>query len=110
LLLENEGIGDELLPVFVVYLISGNRPLAEMIAPQFQPLEAVFNTQFKGMTKQPISVAELEDARHTLVDLIQERLAKLAKNFYPTCPACPVPPADVSGDSKNVIMGNKNVG
>jgi len=81
LLLENEGIGDELLPVFVVYLISGNRPLAEMIAPQFQPLEAVFDAQFMGMTKQPISVAELEDARRTLVDLIQGRLTDAQRKF-----------------------------
>jgi hypothetical protein len=81
LLLENEGIGDELLSVFVVYLISGNRPLAEMIAPQFQPLEAVFDAQFKGMTKQPISVAELEDARRTLVNLIQGRLTHAQRKF-----------------------------
>ena len=81
LLLENEGIEDELLPVFVVYLISGNRPLAEMIAPQFQPLEAVFDSQFKGMTSHSISVAELEEVRRTLVDLIKDRLTDAQRKF-----------------------------
>ncbi|MFZ1985997.1 MAG: nucleotidyl transferase AbiEii/AbiGii toxin family protein, partial [Desulfatitalea sp.] len=81
LLLENEGIGDELLQVFLVYLISGNRPLAELIAPQFQPLEMVFETQFKGMTMQPIGVAELEETRRTLVKLIQERLTEKQRRF-----------------------------
>jgi hypothetical protein len=81
LLLENEGIGDELLSVFVVYLISGNRPLAEMIAPHFQPLEAVFEAQFKGMTSQTINLAELEEARRTLVVLIKDRLSDAQRKF-----------------------------
>lgn len=81
LLLEDEGIDDALLPVFIVYVISGNRPLAEMIAPQFHPLESVFDTQFKGMTRQPVRVEELEETRLTLVDLIQARLTDAQRRF-----------------------------
>jgi hypothetical protein len=81
LLLENEGITDDLVQVFVVYLISGNRPLAEMLAPQFQPLETVFETQFRGMTLQPIGVAELEETRRTMIKLIQERLTDSLRRF-----------------------------
>lgn len=81
LLLENEGIEDELLQVFVVYLISGNRSLAEMIAPQFQPLEAVFDSQFKGMTNLSINLAELEETRRILVDLIKDRLTDAQRKF-----------------------------
>ena len=81
LLLENEGVTDDLMQVFVVYLISGNRPLAEMLAPQFQPLEKVFETQFKGMTLQPVGVAELEETRRTLVKMIMERLTDDQRRF-----------------------------
>ena len=81
LLLENEGVTDDLMPVFVVYLISGNRPLAEMLAPQFQPLETVFETQFKGMTLQPVHVAELEETRRALVELICKRLTNAQRQF-----------------------------
>ena len=69
------------MQVFVVYLISGNRPLAEMLAPQFQPLETVFETQFKGMTFLPIDVAALEETRHDLVKLIRERLTDAQRRF-----------------------------
>ena len=81
LLLEDEGVGDELLQVFIVYLISGNRPLAEMIAPRFQPLETVFKTQFQGMSLQPVSVTELEETRRALVNLIQDRLTDDHRSF-----------------------------
>lgn len=81
LLLENEGISDELLQVFMVYLISGNRPLAEMLAPQFQPLEKVLKTQFTGMTLQAVNVAELEETRRSLVKVVQERLTDNQRRF-----------------------------
>lgn len=81
LLLENEGVTDDLMQVFVVYLVSGNRPLSEMLAPQFQPLETVFKTQFKGMTSLPVDAAELEETRRTLVKLIRDRLTDAQKRF-----------------------------
>jgi hypothetical protein len=84
LLLENEGIGDELLQVFIVYLISGNRPIAEMLAPNFEPLENVFETQFKGMAMQDVRVEELEETRSRLVNLIQGRLSDTHRKFLLT--------------------------
>jgi len=81
MLLENEGIGDELLQAFIVYLISGNRPLAEMLDPRFQPLDDVFETQFKGMTAQPIRLAELEETRHRLVRVIRDRMSDDQRKF-----------------------------
>ncbi len=84
LLLENEGIGDELLQVFIVYLISGNRPIAEMLAPNFEPLENVFEMQFKGMALQEVRVEELEETRSCLVKLIQSRLSDTHRKFLLT--------------------------
>lgn len=81
LLLENEGVTDDLMQVFIVYLISSNRPLAEMLAPQFQPLEKSFETQFKGMTLQSVGIAELENTRRALVKLIRERLTDAQRSF-----------------------------
>ena len=46
LLLKHEGINDGLLEVFVVYLLSSDRPLAEMMAPRRQPLATIFEEQF----------------------------------------------------------------
>ena len=39
-----------------------------MLALRFQPLETVLETQFPGMTFNPVSVAELEEARHSMVN------------------------------------------
>lgn len=81
LLLENEGVGDELLQVFIVYMISGNRPISEMLAPQLQPLEAVFEKQFRGMALHDVRVEELEETRSRLVKLIQDRLSGSQRKF-----------------------------
>ena len=81
LLLEGEGIRDQLLPVFIVYLISGNRPLAEMLAPRLLPLKDVFETQFKGMTAQPIRLEALEETRERLVREVQNRLSDDQRHF-----------------------------
>ncbi|MBA3027364.1 MAG: nucleotidyl transferase AbiEii/AbiGii toxin family protein [Desulfobacteraceae bacterium] len=81
LLLENEGIGDDLLKVFIVYLISGNRPIAEMLDPQMQPLKDVFETQFRGMALHNVGVEELEETRNRLVKLIQDRLSDDDRKF-----------------------------
>jgi len=84
LLLENEGVGDDLLQVFIVYLISCNRPIAEMLAPNFEPLEKVFETQFKGMALQAVRVEELEETRSRLVKQIQSRLSDTHRKFLLT--------------------------
>ncbi len=81
LLLEDEGIGDQLLPVFIVYLISGNRPLAEMLAPRLLPLNEVFEAQFKGMTAQPIRLEALEETRERLVREVHARLSDDQRQF-----------------------------
>lgn len=45
---ETDEITDELLDIFMVYLISGDRPIAELLSPGLVPLETTFETQFRG--------------------------------------------------------------
>jgi predicted nucleotidyltransferase component of viral defense system len=80
-LLENEGIDASMMDVFMVYLISGNRPIAEMLAPNFLPLEDTYANHFAGMTIKPVTLQELEAARVTLVRLIHEKLTEKHKRF-----------------------------
>lgn len=80
-LLEDTGIDTGLMDVFVVYLISGNRPIAELLAPNFVPLEHIYTNHFAGMTREPITLQELEDTRATLVRLIHEKLIGEHKRF-----------------------------
>ncbi|MCH7729767.1 MAG: nucleotidyl transferase AbiEii/AbiGii toxin family protein, partial [Planctomycetes bacterium] len=66
-LLAHEGISDELRRAFLVYLISHNRPMAEVLAPTRKPLAEEFARGFVGMTQEPIALAELEAARETII-------------------------------------------
>ena len=66
-LLANEGISDELRRAFIVYMLSHNRPMAEVLDPVRKPLDDEFLRGFEGMTDAPITVAELEDTRDSMV-------------------------------------------
>lgn len=81
LLLKHEGITDGLLEVFVVYLLSGDRPLAEMLAPHRQPMAQVFEEQFRGMALTPVTANELEETRETLIALIRAQLTERQRRF-----------------------------
>lgn len=66
-LLAHEGISDELRRAFLVYIISHNRPMAEVLAPTRKPLSDEFARGFVGMTLEPVALADLEAARETII-------------------------------------------
>lgn len=66
-LLANEGVDDALRRAFLVYLISHNRPMAEVLAPTRKPLGEEFERGFVGMTEEPITFTELENAREAII-------------------------------------------
>ncbi|ODB92634.1 hypothetical protein A3194_09705 [Candidatus Thiodiazotropha endoloripes] len=81
ILLENDGITSELMELFVVYLISSNRPIAELLAPRLQPLQPVFEQQFQGMSLQIVTVKQLEHTRHTMIETLRHQLTDHHKRF-----------------------------
>ncbi|WP_220791308.1 nucleotidyl transferase AbiEii/AbiGii toxin family protein [Gluconacetobacter tumulicola] len=66
-LLANEGVDDALRRAFLVYLISHNRPMAEVLAPTRKPLREEFERGFVGMTEEPVTLTELENAREAII-------------------------------------------
>lgn len=81
ILLENEGIDEMLKNTFLVYLISHGRPLAELLAPNWQSLEAVFAKEFEGMTTVPISNDDLIQTREAMLARIKMLLTENDKAF-----------------------------
>ena len=73
-LLANEGIGDMLRKAFVVYLLSHNRPMAEVLAPQRRDISVEYRRGFEGMVERPVSLDELLKVRE---DLIAEIVGKM---------------------------------
>jgi hypothetical protein len=79
--MHNGGISDELLEVFIVYLISGNQSIVKLLQPNFIDIKETFERQFAGMTRAPVTVHELEETREELVSLIHKRLSEKHREF-----------------------------
>ena len=80
-LLDSGGITEKIRTAFLVHLISHNRPMSELLAPQFQPLADVYEKEFKGMTTAETSLDKLERTRAQLVDQIRSGLSDQDKEF-----------------------------
>jgi predicted nucleotidyltransferase component of viral defense system len=66
-LLASEGINDELRKAFIVYLLSHNRPMAEVLGPMRLDISAEFARGFDGMTETPVTLDELLRAREEVI-------------------------------------------
>jgi len=80
-LYEHEGLSTRLHRTFLVYLISGNRPIAEMLQPQLPDLRAVYERQFLGMVLTPVSLEELVAVRERLIKDVHRSLTDAQKQF-----------------------------
>lgn len=81
LLYENEGLTDSLFRVFLIYVSGSGRPMHELLAPTRVPLDALYTEEFVGMTRDVVSLDELEAARVRLLDDIRTRLTGDAATF-----------------------------
>lgn len=80
-LLANEGISDELRRAFIVYLVSSNRPFAELLAPTRINFAQEFARGFDGMTDTPVTIDDLIAAREKLIADIVGKMPKDHKTF-----------------------------
>jgi len=81
LLLENEGITEPVRKAFLVYLISHNRPMAELLAPNFKDMKPVFEKEFAGMASVEVKYEKLVSVRKALVEEINKRITGEERAF-----------------------------
>jgi predicted nucleotidyltransferase component of viral defense system len=81
LLLKDGGLEGRVVEAFVVYMISGDRPFAEMLDPKIPDLGRVFEDQFFGMTLQPVTLLDLEKARTELLHSLHQKLTDKHRRF-----------------------------
>lgn len=81
LLLQNEGITNEVRKAFLVYLISHNRPISELLSPNFKDMKPVFEKEFAGMASFEIKYEKLESVRKALVKEIKQKLTDDERTF-----------------------------
>lgn len=80
-LLANEGITTDIRMAFIVYLASHSRPMHEVIVPNRENIQAVYETHFLGMTDEPVTPEELTAARETLIMLLKHAITASEKQF-----------------------------
>lgn len=81
LLFENEGITEQTRKAFIVYLISHNRPIAELLNPNFLDIAKIYKQEFTGMTDEQVSLEELSGIRERLVFEINKSLTDTEREF-----------------------------
>lgn len=81
LLLENEGLSEEIMTGFLVYLMCHKRPPAELLKPTLKNQTAQFDSDFKGMTNISFEYADFIVTRKTLIEKINKSLTPNDKNF-----------------------------
>lgn len=59
LLLDNEGITDNLIEAFVIYLSCDSRPINELLKPNLKKIQSDFDSDFYGMTDYHYPIEDL---------------------------------------------------
>jgi predicted nucleotidyltransferase component of viral defense system len=80
-LLRHEGIDDKLRKAFIVYLISHDRPMAEVLAPRLLDISTEYKRGFEGMVHDPVTLDELLKARQDLISGIIGKMPEHHKHF-----------------------------
>lgn len=80
-LMSDSGITREIFEAFLVYLISHSRPISELLNPNLQAMDQAFANTFMGMTKVPIELKTLEQARADLIKQVQSSFTDHDKQF-----------------------------
>jgi len=80
-LLANEGITDELREAFVVYLISHNRPMWEVLSGRKKDLAAEYKNGFEGMTEDGATIDDLVQAQDAMIETLIGGMPQRHKDF-----------------------------
>ena len=81
MLLQHGNFSAAMRMAFIVYLISHDRPMVELLNPNFINIRPVFETEFLGMTSEEVTCENLEGTREQLVSLIADGLTMPEKQF-----------------------------
>jgi len=80
-LLANEGIDEALRQAFIVYLVSHDRPMFEVLAPTRKDFSGEFLHGFQGMTEAAVTVGALAAAREELIKEVVGRMPAAHRDF-----------------------------
>lgn len=80
-LLDNEGFTEDLRKTFLVFLISHQRPMSELLAPHRKNIRDIYFSEFVDMAEVNIPVEELEQTRENLITFVNKDMTDDERNF-----------------------------
>lgn len=75
------GLSDGAIECFVTYLAGHNRPIHEVLPSKNKDIETEFRNQFSGMTRVPVTLESLLEARSRLRQELAIRLTERQRHF-----------------------------
>ncbi len=81
LLMENEGITDNIRKAFVVYLAGHDRSIHELIDPTRKDIKKLYENDFVDMAEKEVSLEELLEAREKYIFLLKKDLSDNERYF-----------------------------
>ena len=80
-LYQHGGLTPEIVECFVCYLAGHNRPVHEVLYSNDVDLTSAFDNEFTGMTREPVTLAELQQVRARLKEELPTRLTAKQRTF-----------------------------
>lgn len=80
-LLANEGVTDDMREAFILYLISHNRPMYEVLSRRRKDLTAEYQNGFEGMTAEAVPIAALTDTQTEMFRVLLDDMPARHKSF-----------------------------
>lgn len=80
-LLDNEGLTDDLRKTFLVFLISHQRPMSELLDPRRKDIKDVYEAEFRRMATVDVPLKELEATREILIERIRMDMTSDERRF-----------------------------
>lgn len=81
MLLEENGISRDIFVGFLTYLLGHPRPINEVMAPNWHPIDEKFRTEFQGMTIEEVHLDDLKPVRQLMVDALQTHFTQQDRAF-----------------------------
>jgi predicted nucleotidyltransferase component of viral defense system len=81
-LYKNKGITDRIRQAFIVYLLSHNRPIAELLDPQLkEDLGETFQESFEGMAFDPVPLDDMVETWKAVVNTLNNDFTEEEREF-----------------------------
>lgn len=88
ILMENEGFSEDIRKGFLLCLLCSDRPINEVLMPNFQDQRKAMENQFIGMTDVPFTYEDFECTREHLVKTVNQCLTETDKKFLLSVKNC----------------------